>query len=373
MIARWTQALFAEGSWRRGAPWAPTRLQLYVDDPAAVASGSGEQRAFTFSGMVLWWLVLGVPLSWAKGAVHRSRDLHTWIGVVFTSPARGVARMSLPAPFVAELVQLCRLFLTAKHAPLTAADSLVGKAGRVVYVLPQTRPFVAALYEALSASLKARKAGAKEAPPNEVACVRFKHGAELLLAILTFDDRRAPVPHSRDVLALKPPPPNPAVLRFEVDASPWGGGGVMYVCDRPTRCFAIVWVPADFAGMDVEIGSPAAQTFFEVVVLVLAVELWADGVRPAAILGDSVSALQEVVSLKGKGLHAPVSQALSRLMVSRSLSLTVGHLPAEANTAADALSRQAESKNPKPWPFRRGQEVQVDEAVRPSTLWSWLG
>ena len=100
--------------------------------------------------------------------------------------------MALPAPLVAEVVQLCRLFLSAKHAPITTADSLVGKAGRVVYVLPQTRPFVAALYEALSASLKAKKAGAKEAPPNEVACVRFKHGAELLLAILTFTDRRAP-------------------------------------------------------------------------------------------------------------------------------------------------------------------------------------
>ena len=147
----------------------------------------------------------------------------------------------------------------------------------------------------------------------------------------------------------------------------------MYESGRPTRCFAIEWTPADFAGMEVEIGSPAAQTFFEVVVLVLAVELWADGVHPAAILGDSVSALQEVLSLKGKGLHAPVSQALSRLLVSRSLSLTVGHLPGEANTAADALSRQAEPENTKPWPFRRGQGVQVDEAIRPSTLWGWLG
>ena len=146
---------------------------------------------------------------------------------------------------------------------------------------------------------------------------------------------------------------------------------MVYEGDRPTRCFE--WVPADFAGLDVQIGSPAAQTFFEVVVLVLAVELWGDGVRPAAILGDSVSALQEVLNLKGKGLHAPVSQALSRLLISRSLSLTVGHLPGEANTAADALSRQAEPGNIKPWPFRRGDGVQVEEAVRPSTLWSWLG
>ena len=83
--------------------------------------------------------------------------------------------------------------------------------------------------------------------------------------------------------------------------------------------------------------------------------------------------LQEVLDLKGKGLHAPVSQALSILLVSRSLSLTVGHLPSEANTEADALSRQSEPNNLLPWPFSRAQAVQVDEAVRPSTLWSWLG
>ena len=152
-----------------------------------------------------------------------------------------------------------------------------------------------------------------------------------------------------------------------------GGGGVLYERGRPTRCFVIKWEAADFAGMKVEIGSPAAQTFLEVVVLVLAVELWGDGSRPAAVLGDNQGALQEVLDLKGKGLHAPVSQALSRLLVARSLSLTVAHLPTEANTAADALSRQAEPHNLKPWPFVRSQGVVVDEAVRPSTLWSWLG
>ena len=91
------------------------------------------------------------------------------------------------------------------------------------------------------------------------------------------------------------------------------------------------------------------------------------------MLGDNVAALQEILDLKGKGLHAPVSQALSILLVARSLSLTVAHLPSEANTAADALSRQTEPGNLKPWPFSPRQGAQVDEAVRPSTLWSWLG
>ena len=55
--------------------------------------------------MVLWWLLLGVPLSWAKGAIYFGLGLHTWIGVVFSTPSEGVARMALPAPFVADIIQ----------------------------------------------------------------------------------------------------------------------------------------------------------------------------------------------------------------------------------------------------------------------------
>ena len=124
--------------------------------------------------------------------------------------------------------------------------------------------------------------------------------------------------------------------------------------------------------MSVQIGDSSSQTFFEISVLVLAVELWAEGVRPAIVLGDNVAALQEALSLKGKGVHAPLSQALSVLIISRSLRLSAGHLPSEANDAADALSRQSEPENAKPWPFQPHQGVIVDEPLAPAVLWSWL-
>ena len=159
---------------------------------------------------------------------------------------------------------------------------------------------------------------------------------------------------------------------MEVDASPWGGGGVLYVQDRPVRCFTCTWAAEDFGNMDVEIGSPASQTFFEVLVLVLAVELWAEEGQSSAILGDNTGALQEALDLKGRGVHTKLAQALSIIIVSRSLSLSVGHLPSEANTAADSLSRQAEPGNRKPWPFARKAGVKIDTPLSPSTLWQWL-
>ena len=119
-------------------------------------------------------------------------------------------------------------------------------------------------------------------------------------------------------------------------------------------------------------GSSASQTFFEVLVLILAVELWGDATRPTLVLGDNVAALQEAISLKGKGGQAPLSQALSVLLVSRSLHIAAGHLPSEANVAADTLSRQAEPGNAKPWPFRSEQRVAIDEPLSPAALWGWI-
>ena len=95
LVARWSQALAAEGSWAASDRWAPARLQLYVDDPTAVAWGSPEQRATTFSLIVVLWLVLGIPLSWKKGAIYDGVAPYTWIGVQFSVPSRGVARMAL--------------------------------------------------------------------------------------------------------------------------------------------------------------------------------------------------------------------------------------------------------------------------------------
>ena len=124
--------------------------------------------------------------------------------------------------------------------------------------------------------------------------------------------------------------------------------------------------------MQVEVGACASQTFFEILVLVLAVELWAEGTQPAIILGDNVAALQEALTLKGKGTHAPLSQALSVLLASRSLRLAAGHLPSEANEAADSLSRQSKPGNSKPWPFAADQGVVIDTPLAPSVLWGWI-
>merc|ERR1712214_128775 len=87
---------------------------------------------------------------------------------------------------------------------------------------------------------------------------------------------------------------------------------------------------------------------------------------PTVVLGDNVAALQLALDLKGKDGQASLAQALAVLVVSRTLHLTVGHLPSEANEAADSLSRQAEPGNCKPWPF--GPEVTRDTPLPVAVL-----
>ena len=111
MVTRWSQGMTHESQHQASEDWAPTRGQLYVDDPAIVAWGSPTQRSTSFTLTILLWLVLGVSLSWKKGAVYRGAIPHTWIGVDFCCPAPGVGRLWLPQPFVRELLKLCQAFL----------------------------------------------------------------------------------------------------------------------------------------------------------------------------------------------------------------------------------------------------------------------
>ena len=99
--------------------------------------------------------------------------------------------------------------------------------------------------------------------------------------------------------------------------------------------------------------------------------------RPGAYrhLGDNVASLQEALDLKGRALHELPSQVLALLRCSRSLVLSVGHLPTEANWAADALSRLfGPAKERKEWPFAPiGQtSIRIDQPMRPLDLWRLL-
>ena len=130
------------------------RIQLYVDDPAVVLAGSDQEQREAIDVLVLWWLLLGIPLSWRKGWYGSASAGHTWIGVRFQA-RDGVARLSLPTEFFGHVAVTCRKFANSavKTATLKEAQELCGRAGRLGQVVLDARPFVNSLYGALAGSL----------------------------------------------------------------------------------------------------------------------------------------------------------------------------------------------------------------------------
>ena len=123
-----------------------------------------------------------------------------------------------------------------------------------------------------------------------------------------------------------------------------------------------------------EIGQSASQTYFEVLALVLAVELWCTDSTPTLVLGDNLPALEMALALKGRGEQLRLIQALAVIRSARSVDLRVAHLPSEANTAADALSRlHAPLKDRKTWPYAATEGVATVKPLKPPALWALLG
>ena len=92
---------------------------------------------------------------------------------------------------------------------------------------------------------------------------------------------------------------------------------------------------------------------WEYMVIWLALELWGDQHRAEglAILGDNIAALSGALSLKGKSGLSRITRELAWRKVRRGWRYACGHLPAERNDLADALSRLTAPKgNSKPFP-----------------------
>ena len=122
------------------------------------------------------------------------------------------------------------------------------------------------------------------------------------------------------------------------------------------------------------VGQPASQTYFEVLVLVLALELWCPDSTPVTLFGDNTAALQTALTMKGRGEQLKLAQVLAVLRSARTLDVEVAHLPSEANLAADALSRQfGPMGDRKAWPYEASDRVAIDTPLAPPALLALIG
>ena len=366
---RSAQALFPTSCSTR----AKGRGQLYVDDPIVVVTGQAKEVRAALDVWLLWMLILGVPLAWKKGSITWGTDAHEWIGVVFAVDSPGVVRVELPKSYLDELLDLLEPFCKMKgHVAMKDAEKLVGKAGRVAHIVPTARPFVAALWGALTASKRAGRGAAKEAPPGRVACRRFATAAAWVRALVR-GDPELDFPLQRLVTANRRLRARMSDWVAQFDASPWGGGGVLKYDGQVVEFFATKWHQKDFKNMDVTVGSSRSQTFFEFLTLFMTLLLWSSrsGDRALAIVGDNTAALSNAISLKGRGPLLAVSRELAWQRARKGWAFEVGHIPAEENEVADALSR-LHAVPAKAFPTEALARAQEVRAPKVKTLWHAL-
>jgi len=321
---------------------APGNLQLYVDDPVVSVRSRQAEAHETLDLVIAWWLVLGIPLSWKKGSLTDGSVPHRWIGIDYTLSDEG-AIMRLPPQFIKDLLTLieplCVPVGTITRAQL---DVVCGKAARVAHVVPSAKPFVSGLWGALNG-----------AEGNLVPRRRFCHAAAWIRALLTESED---CPLSLERLVGPHPPSIPSVngWTIEFDASIYGGGAVLRNSEKQVKeYFSVIWCDEDALHLDVVKADTRFQSFWEFTTLFLALVTWGDWFvdAPVLIVGDNTAALTDSLSLGGKGVMQAVSREISWRVARRRWKYMVGHLPAEHNLVADALSRQADPKSSRPlWP-----------------------
>ena len=110
---------------------------------------------------------------------------------------------------------------------------------------------------------------------------------------------------------------------------------------------------------------------WEYMVVWLSLELWGDRFRSQglALLGDNLAALNGALSLKGKAGLSRITRELAWRKVRRGWRYACGHLPAERNTLADALSRvSAPAENAKLFPAGLANSA-TRQFPDPESLW----
>ena len=323
---------------------APGRLQLYVDDPVLSLAGPPASCSLSMDLVILWWLCLGLPLAWRKGTY--TAGLHEWIGALFTlrpgSQDHPVAVVSVPQEFVELLSNDLSTFDKARgFATRHEVDKLLGRAGRLAYLVPAALPFVSALWGAAAATESAALAGRRGAPPGCFPVKRFRHAVRWLQILLHPPDGECwlPLEHTID-LKLQPIRLEEAP-RIELDASPWGGGAILFISDVPVEYFYLQWDLATANFRHAPVGDPSGQTTWKLYIILLALMQWGykHRVSGLAILGDNTAALDAALGTKGRKDLATIGRKISWRRARLGWHYCVGHLPSEANSWADRLSR----------------------------------
>ena len=347
------------------------RLQTYVDDPLACAAGTPEHRRHLLAQLVAWFLLVGFPCTWSKMRLGASAE---WIGAELSFwdfvPLFGgsAVRVAIPPSRRAEVLALVEHALVVPVIRRDWFRTLAGKLAFVATVIVYIRPFLNVFWK-LGDSRGAPSGSSSGLPASEGpgsggpsaardggsrlpwALVHTRRARPSLLWVRAFLRGDAPL-LQRFLPCLGEPPPT---HKIQVDASPWGMGGIL-LCLSSGRILSYFAVGVDNDDCEALRARPGVSDFntsWEALAILIAVRGWlADrGAITATVVSDSLAALGVVGALSSTefGLNRVARELALDLALSRYALNVVEHLPGVANVVPDALSRLS-APEPKPFP-----------------------
>ena len=315
-------------------------MACFVDDPIIGIVGTDEFRSRLFTKLTLPWATLGFRLAWSKAC--RGTTL-VWIGVqiAINMKLRTIC-LTIPADKLQKLVTHARSILACSGvAPRKLVRSFAGLGEWVAGVVPQLKPFMTMVWAALSTDGK---------DTHFIFVQQITRPLNWVVALI--GDR----PQDFKRLIHIDPPVEQIVIA--TDASPWGGGAVLWMLpagDLPSpehlqntipalRFTYTAWDTKDEKLLGAIIGEPAGQARWEAFTILASMCLWKSWWSPrhrqVTILGDALGIMEGASKFRSKDAKInAIFAELALVIAPTGATLAQIHLWSERNSLADALSR----------------------------------
>lgn len=339
--------------WGRYAAWlgrsssaiSPTTgLQIYVDDPAMVLTGSKEAATRELTNLLLWFGITGFPVKLDRA--EGGKFIH-WVGAsVEVDDQVGEVTVSIPTDKVEKLQKATSDFLKRPVVGRKQLRSYAGGLSFVAGLIPHLRPFLATIWAVLGGS-GGTNDGAHLRPSGKLLHTRRIRPALLWVRALL---KGEPAPLTR-VLTSRFTKTRATII---TDASPWGIGGVLRINEEAVECFAEPIPKEVLDRFKAQVGLSKFNTLWEGLALLVAFRTW----LPSLGYGAQVRARSDNLGVlfmiaNGKATSAELNVLAREFALDQALQLYrinwLSHIPGLTNLEADALSRQF-APNPPSWP-----------------------
>jgi hypothetical protein len=313
-------------------------------------------RRHLLACLLLFWEVLGLQLSYAKGSIGSSIP---WIGAMVTvQRQRHPSGLEWPGVMVTlqrtkmEELQsnVNEIFGARGMVNLKLVRTIAGQISWASGIFYWLKSFNACLWSALTThvneqcALAVKPGRARKRPTDLMFTARISQAIAWIRALLMGLIKDAhgkvlPVQRWRSLAH------RCADCSYTIrsDASPFGMGAILLAGNAPVSWCAQAWTDADRALFGAVPGDPAWQAEWELLAILMAVDVWLPLLKDeAAFVGQSDATAALFASKRGAGRTPAMNALCAEIAIrveSAMMDFRLEHYEAVINFEADALSR----------------------------------